>query len=232
MTGALEVAQRAQSNWVKNHGDESLYGQCQRFDGWYWQNAYQGNENITTYPSAEAAANASTFFATGDVNDSRIGPGDLLYFWYEDNGHVVTALGRDGSRLIVTNTANTGDDLGQLGSHVKISHADTIGLDFRGASHTNGKNAVRSGLTAYNIGGGGTPATGKTLDLAGSSWYWYNSASEADQLRNPHGGKYTGEPMLKGTYPVSKIDPNGSIQVKANDGTYPWVNEAASKYLR
>lgn len=144
----LDVTNLALDLWAEYRGDESTYMQCQRFDGWYWQAAWQGNENVTAYPSATDAANASAMFTT-DVNDPAITPGDLLYWWWDPYGHICTAVGWDGNRLLVSNTARMGDTYLALRNGVKISHADTISLSFRGASHTNGSNAARTGIAAW-----------------------------------------------------------------------------------
>ena len=144
----LELAQRALQLWKQNRGNESTYMQCQRFDGYYWQWAWQGNDSIQAYPSATDAANASVMFTT-NVNDPAITPGDLLYWWWDPYGHVATAVGWDGGRLLVSNTARMGDTVLALRNDVKISHADTISLRFRGASHTNGRNRRRTGVTAW-----------------------------------------------------------------------------------
>lgn len=150
----LELTQRAVDLFRSIYGNKSTKGLCQKFDGYYWQWAWQGNENgIQIYGSAKLAADASAMFTT-DINSPDIEPGDLLYWHYVDSkgnnyGHVCTAVGRDGARVLVSNTATTGDAYKALTNDVKISHADTINLKFRGASHTNGKNARRTGVTAW-----------------------------------------------------------------------------------
>lgn len=146
----LELVERALDLWVANRGSESTYLQCQRFDGFYMQWAWQGNENIVTYASAKLAGDASMMFTTS-VNDPTIQPGDLLYWHWNPYGHVCTAVGWDGARLLVSNTAKSGDTVKELRNGVKISHADSIALTFRGASHTNGKNARRTGVTPWPV---------------------------------------------------------------------------------
>ena len=61
---ALDVAKDALAKWRANYGNASLDQQCQRYDGYYWQWAYQGNENIRTYPTATAAGNAASFYTS------------------------------------------------------------------------------------------------------------------------------------------------------------------------
>ena len=148
MNDGLFYTNRALDLWVENRGNESTYMQCQRFDGYYWQWAWQGNDSIRAYPSATDAANDSVMFTT-NVNDPAITPGDLLYWWWDPYGHVCTAVGWDGGRLLVSNTARMGDTVLALRNGVKISHADTISLRFRGASHTNGRNLPRTGIAAW-----------------------------------------------------------------------------------
>lgn len=312
MTNALDYVRTALATWRSRYGDATLHNQCQRFDGYYWQEAYQGNDDIAVYPSAQAAANASSMFTTW-INDPKITAGDLLYWWYGSAGHVGTVVGFDNGRTLVSHTANTGDTVLGFTNNVKISHADTLDLSFRGASHTNGANRVRNVDPWYVNSGGGAPAgnDGQVVDLGNDNWYWYNNANDAENHWNvrggnrgggpmlsgpypvneisaggairvrsqangvvwlapearalitgspaapststlalegawywfdsaadaqagnrPHGGKYDGEKMLVGTYPVLQIAPNGAIQVRANDGSGPWVNSLASEYLR
>ncbi len=146
---ALDVAKQALALWRANYGNESLDQQCQRYDGYYWQWAYQGNENIRTYGTATAAARASEMF-TYDINHASIAPGDLVYWDWGTDGHVGTVIGRQNGRTIVTHTSSKGDTLLDLGNHVKVSHADSIGLTFRGVAHTNGANSQRTGLTGWS----------------------------------------------------------------------------------
>lgn len=158
MTSSMDVAQKGLSFWRQNYGDASLDQQCQRYDGYYWQWAYQGNENIRTYGTATAAANASTMYST-NINAGNVAPGDLANWWWNPDGHVGTVLGIQNGRVLVTHTSSKGDTVYQLTNHVKVSHADTIGLSFRGYSKTNGANRQRSGLSAWTPGGGGTPVS-------------------------------------------------------------------------
>lgn len=145
---ALDIAKQALALWRGNYGNESLDQQCQRFDGYYWQWAYQGNENIRTYGTATAAARASEMF-THDINDASISPGDLVYWDWGTDGHVGTVIGRQNGRTLVTHTSSRGDTVLSLTNNVKVSHADSIPLTFIGVSHTNGSNARRTGLTAW-----------------------------------------------------------------------------------
>lgn len=228
MTNALDVAKEALRLWRNVRGNESTYLQCQRYDGYYWQWAYQGNETgITAYPSAIAAARSSSIF-TKDVNHPSIEPGDQIFWNWGKYGHVATVIGRDGGRVLVTHTSHSGDNLGDLGLNVRISHADTISLDVYGVSKANGRNRRRSGLSGYNIGGG-SPAPqpapgGSQIDLR-DGWAWYNSAAEAEQERNPHGPKWTGEQLARGVYTVLQA-PN-AVQIRANDGSSIWISPKA-----
>jgi hypothetical protein len=155
---ALDMARDVIANWRMYHGDESTYGKCQWIDGWYWSFTYQGNENITTYYNATAAADASHMFTTW-INDPAIRAGDSINWWYDIDGHIGTAIGWDGDRLLVGHTSNNCDTVLDLGNNYKVSHADTVGLAFRGASHTNGNNIERAGLVPYIIGQAPTPPT-------------------------------------------------------------------------
>lgn len=130
-------------------GDESLNQQCIRFDGWYAQEAYQGNESIRSYDPATAAADASPMYTT-NVNDPNAEPGDLWYWWWARDGHVGTVLGHDADgRVLVTHTSSSGDLVEQWSNNVRISHADTIPHRFRGGSHHYGVNQRRTGLTPW-----------------------------------------------------------------------------------
>lgn len=232
MANALDVAKSALALWRRYRGNESTYLQCQRYDGWYWQAAYQGNESVISYPSAIAAARASNIF-TKNVNDSSIVPGDQIFWNWGQYGHVATVIGRDGHRVLVTHTSNSGDNLLYLGLSVRVSHADTISLDVYGVSHANGKNRQRTGLSPWSIGSpapnpggstGGNSSSGQKIDLR-EGWAWYNSASDAENQRNPHGPKWTGEQLARGVYPV--IQAPNAIQIRANDGSAIWISPSA-----
>lgn len=153
MANALDVAKHALALWRSNHGNASLDQQCQRYDGYYWQWAYQGNENIHTYGTATAAARASSMF-TYNINDASISPGDLVYWDWGTDGHVGTVIGRQNGRTLVTHTSSRGDTVLSLTNNVKVSHADSIPLSFIGVSHTNGANIRRTGLSGWPSGGG------------------------------------------------------------------------------
>lgn len=115
------------------------------------QEAYQGDENIRSYPSATAAADASPIY-TSDVNDPNAAPGDLWYFWWNPDGHVGTVLGHDlDGRVLITHTSSSGDLVEQWTNNVRISHADTIPHKFRGGSHHYGVNRRREGLTPWPV---------------------------------------------------------------------------------
>lgn len=154
---ALDVAKGALAKWRANYGNASLDQQCQRYDGYYWQWEYQGNENIRTYPTATAAGNAASFY-TYDINDPVIKPGHLVYWHWGSEGHVGTVVGRHNGKTLVTHTSSKGDTVLALTNNVKVSHADTINLTFRGVSRTDGRNVERVGLTAWSPDGGGGDA--------------------------------------------------------------------------
>lgn len=141
MTNGLENAQSAVKAWRENHGDASLYNQCQRYDGWYTGWAASGfKKEPKAYASAKIAGDNATIFTT-DVNGSEVRAGDKIYWHYGAYGHVASVIGFDGQgRTLVTHTSKSGDTLLNLGNHVKVSHADTIGLAVRGVSHTDGGN--------------------------------------------------------------------------------------------
>jgi len=145
----LEVTEQAVALWRSLHGNESLDQQCQRFDGYYWQWAWAGSEKgIISYPTATAAANASVMYSR-DINEPGVQPGDLANWWWNPEGHVGTVIGRDEGGVLVSHTSSKGDTVASFSNNVKISHADTIGLKFRGYSATNGANARRTGLAPW-----------------------------------------------------------------------------------
>ena len=148
----LEYAQKMVSLWRSVRGDQTTHNWCQSFEGYYGQWAYQGNEDgIVVYYNAVLAADNSIMFTT-DVNSRDIQPGDQLFWWYASDGHVCTAVGRDElGRVLVTNTANVGDVVVNLGNNVSITHADSLGLPFRGASRTNGRNRSRPGIVSWPV---------------------------------------------------------------------------------
>lgn len=220
--------------WRSQRGDGSAYLLCQKFDGFYTNAAYQGNWDVLAYASAAVAANAAR--ATGriyttDLNDPRITAGEKVYYTWNPYGHVVTIIGRDSGGLLVTNTANAGDDLGQLGNHVKISHAHTLGLPIIGISSRDGNNRRIEGISMWTPEGGTpapapTPASGDDR-IKLTNWAWYTSANDAVATRNPHGKRWTGESYLNGDYDVLGIEGNGAIRIRANDGSTVWVHPSA-----
>lgn len=145
----LEVTEQAVALWRSLHGNESLDQQCQQFDGYYWQWAWAGSEKgIISYPTATAAANASVMYSR-DINEPGVQPGDLANWWWNPEGHVGTVIGFDRGRVLVSHTSSKGDTVVRFSNNVKISHADTINLSFRGYSATNGSNSRRTGLTPW-----------------------------------------------------------------------------------
>lgn len=228
----LDLAKGAVRRWRGEHGDESLYLQCDRFDGFYTGAEWQGNWDVIAYPSAQEsgrAAQAGGFMYTSDVNDPRVKVGDRVYYDWENSDHICHVIGRDGNRTVVTNTANSGDDLGQLGNHVKISHADTIGLTVIGISRRHGTNREITGVDLWQLAAP-TPQpipAGQDDWIKLDGWAWYESADDAMRMRNPHGPKWTGEPLLYGERDVLGIEANGSIRLAARDGSTIWVHGSA-----
>ena len=146
----LELTEKALKLWNQIHPGESLYLQCQRMS-WYFQWAYQGDENIVTYGKAITAARASTMF-TKSVNDPAIRAGDELFWDVGTDGDVATCVGRSASgRVLVAATAKSGDTVKSLGNHVVIRHADTQPWPFLGASRANGRNKPKSGITDWPV---------------------------------------------------------------------------------
>lgn len=225
---ALELAQKAVALWRSVHGDQSLYLFCQRFDGYYVQWAYQGDDNIIVYPSAAAAARDSAMFTT-DVNASSVQPGDLVYWVWGQYGHVASVIGRDGDRTLVTHTANSGDRMLDLGNNVRVSHADTLPLQVWGVSRTNGRNRPRTGLTAYTLGQPAAPApqpapaavTDSTVVLP-EAWFVFPTADAAITAQRGHRGPVVGA----GTYVVRGQD-RGAIRIDAG-----WLHPKAQPYVR
>ena len=156
-TSSYELGKKAIQRWREVHGNESLDQQCIRYDGYYWQWVYQGDENIQSYDTATAAADASPMY-TSNVNDPNARPGDLWYWYWYPEGHVGTVLGHDkDGRVLVTHTSSSGDLVEQWSNNVRISHADTIPHRFRGGSHKYGSNVERTGLTAWPSGSASKP---------------------------------------------------------------------------
>lgn len=146
---ALDITEEAVRLWRSLHGNESLDQQCQRFDGHYWQWVWAGTETgIVPYETATAAANASEMYST-NVNDPNVLPGHLANWWWNPEGHVGTVMGVSNGRVLVSHTSSKGDIVLALGNNVKISHADTINLRFRGYSSTNGRNQERVGVSPW-----------------------------------------------------------------------------------
>ena len=70
---------------------------------------------------------------------------------------------------------------------------------------------------------------GRELNLPAT--YWYRSPLDAKRLKNVHGGKYTGEPMLIGRgYRVLDVQ-HGSMLVHSKANGNVWINESLKKYL-
>lgn len=235
----LEFQKGTVQRWRGEKGDVSTYLLCQKFDGFYTQAQFQGNWDVMAYASAATAANAARAngrIYTTDLNDPRIEAGEKVYYTWNPYGHVCTIIGRDSGGLLVTNTANAGDDLGQLGNHVKISHAHTLGLPIIGISSRDGNNPHITGVSMYLPSGApatSSPPTANSGDdrIKLENWAWYTSASDAVATRNPHGKRWTGEPYLKGDYDVLGIESNGAIRIKANDGSTVWVHPSARQNI-
>lgn len=231
----LDLGRKAVSLFQANRGGESLYLQCQRFDGFYTQAAWQDNWDVASYDSARvaiAAAQAAGRIYTTDLNDSRIEAGEKVYYRWGVYDHVCNIVGRDSGGLIVTNTANAGDDLGQLGNHVKLSHAHTLGLELVGVSSRDGNNTHITGVDLWLPGGAAPqPAapSGNRVEL--DNWAWYTSPGEAQSTRNPHGRRWTGEPYMNGNYELVGIEGNGALKVRANDGSIVWVHSDAQSRI-
>ena len=194
----LELIQRATARWRSGEGaGTSTYLLCQRFDGWYVSRAYgYGANELRAYPTAYHAYLASPIYKTSGVNDPDIKPGDSLYFRYGAPGHIVTAVGRDlrNGRLLVSQTANAGTVVRRLSNNVKIIYADTIGFTYLGASHRNGSNGPRAGVTPWNIGtptGGGAELPDIPItDLEVSMGVYARAANDANVYELANGKKY------------------------------------------
>lgn len=234
---ALDLARQAVSEFRNNNGNESLYLQCQRFDGFYIQATATGDWGSQTYYSAAEAARVARQngrIYTTDLNDSRIEGLERVYYDWGQYGHVCAVIGRKDGRLVVTNTANSGNNLGDLGNHVKLSFADSLGLPIIGISSRDGNNPHLSGFDLVDFGGGSAPTSpaspsGNRIKL--ENWAWYASADDAVQLRNPHGKRWTGESYMNGDYAVLGTEGNGAIKVQANDGSTVWVHPSAASNI-
>lgn len=231
----LNVSVAAVDLWGRfsTNNKASAYLWCQSFAGFYVPWAATGVEPSITYDSARLAALASDIF-TKDVNDGSVQPGDNIFFVWGSDWHVVNVIGRDSSgRVLVVDTSSSGDVVRSLGRHVYIRHADTIGLQVYGVSRTNGRNP-RVTFPGWSGDGGSanSPAsTGGQLDLSGANWAWYDSAENAAAQQHPHGREWTGEKYARGVYAVLGRAANGSIQVRANDGSAIWISGEAASLL-
>lgn len=124
----------------------ALYGWCQAFQAHSCAEHEGSERNITWYGSAEAAANRSSIF-TRLVNDSNIEIGDSLYWTGVTDGHVAYCVGRQNGRNLVVHTGVRASDwVADLGNDLRISHADTMGIPFLGASKRNGANPPIYGI--------------------------------------------------------------------------------------
>lgn len=210
----LELIQKGLSVWRQYHGNESLYGLCQRWDGWYVQWTWMGNgsaEPQYTYASATIARQNGTIVST-KINDTSMIAGARAYWHYDSPGHVCSLIGFDGNRALVSNTANTGDTVIALSNHVKISHADTLNLSFAGWSKTDGRNPQITGITLYGQSLAGnqrmTGPNGAFQRVSPDS-----SSAEKDFL----------EPNVVGTF-------NGWIHGEKVEGNDIWFRGANSGY--
>lgn len=228
----LAIIQKALSLYASIRGVQTLYGFCQRFAGYYMLWAATGTEQgIVTYPSASRAADDSIMFTT-DANDPAIEPGDMLYWRWGTAGHVAVAVGRDlgnGRVLVVHTGTRSADVVLDLPNTVLISHADTMGLDFRGASRTNGRNADLPALEAYNIGAAVTAAPSATPAPAASplvvtlsaAWYVFPTADAAINAQRGH----RGPTVPAGTYQVLEQS-GGATRIAAG-----WLHPKAAAYI-
>ena len=227
----IELAKSAVARWRSQHGNASLYLQCQRFDGYYTQAAWQNNWDVLAYSTAliaYKAALASGHIYTTDVNDPRVKVGDRVYYAWGNPGHVGHVVGRDGGRTVITNTAKSGDDLGQLGNHVKFSHADSLGLMVLGISRRDGNNRLITGVELSQFSVVVPPVITAGDDrIKLQNWAWYANPNDAIAMRNPHGKRWTGESYLNGDYDVLGIEGNGAIKIRANDGSTVWAHSSA-----
>lgn len=214
----LEYAQKMVALWRSVRGNQTTHNWCQSFEGYYGQWAYQGNENgIQVYYNATAAANESSMFTT-NVNDANIQPGDQLFWWYSSDGHVCTAVGRDDQgRVLVTNTANVGDVVVDLGNNVSITHADSLGLTFRGASRTNGANSARPGIVSWPVSE--TLAPNERRSQGSKARRSASSQSEKvdDGYLDP-GTKWSFKGFVRG----ESVEGNNIWFVGQNSGLYYW----------
>lgn len=228
---SYDVGRAALARWRKNYGNKTLDQECIRFDGYYWQWEYQGDENIRAYDPATDAADAALIYTT-NVNDPDAQPGDLWYWWWGRDGHVGTVLGHDASgRVLVTHTSSSGDLVEQWSNNVRISHADTIPHKFRGGSHHYGINKQRTGLTAWpghsKAASGGTTRKKKSMAtmyekqgskptlyaLAGDSpgtsanWLETSDGAFANKLAETHGNAKLLSPATWESWKTRYLEP-------------------------
>lgn len=147
----LELIRAAVDLWVREHGGESLYEQCQRADGFYEQWAWYGGQNSRqpqAYTTAENARKSGRKISS-EVNAKGLTVGNRAYSKYGSQGHVMAFVGYDGGRVLVGNTANTGDTVFDLGNHWKVSHLDTVNLPFLQWNESDGTNPKINDVPNY-----------------------------------------------------------------------------------
>lgn len=233
----IEYAKKIIQRWQGERGvGASAYLLCQKFDGFYGQATFQGNWNVTPYGTAKIAYNTAKnngHVYTTDVNDPRVQVGDRVYYSWGNPGHVCLVVGRDGGRTVVTNTANSGDDLGQLGNHVKFSHADSLGLTVLGISRRDGNNSQVTGIELSQFAVVVPPVTTPGDDRINftTNWAWYTNPTNAVQLKNPNGKEWNGQPYLRGDYDVLGVEGNGAVKIAAKDGSTVWAHPSARSLI-
>lgn len=76
------------------------------------------------------------------------------------------------------------------------------------------------------LNGNATPPRVRKITFDGGR-AWYTSANNAKNEWNPHGPRWTGEKYLQGTYDILKVESNGSLKIRAKDGSAVWVSPRA-----
>lgn len=178
MANSIDVSRDALRRFqAYRGGSPSSYLWCQALAYW-WVVAARGTESgARTYPTAKAAANASSMF-THSINDSSLQPGDMLFWNWSTDGHVAVVVGRQNGRTLAVHTGASGADIVlDLGYSYTVCHADTIRLSFLGASHRNGSNPQVTATPWPNVPlqpherqvTPGGPANGRTSPSTSSS---------------------------------------------------------------
>ena len=214
MAAIIDIAKGGKARFRNSPpAGRDLYGWCQAFVAHSCAEAQGSETGIRWYGSAEEAGWASPK-QWSLVNDSNIPVGAIMYWGGVTDGHVGYKVGRkDGRNLVVHTGVRASDWVLDMGNSLRVSHADTMGIPFLGASSKNGVNPI----------------------IAGSPW-------ATDAPTSPHERQVGGVPARRRTEPTTKSaiagDPleaheigefDGWIRGESIDGNNIWFRGLYSK---